>query len=145
MGVATPSGSVVINTPYGLRASGLNISGTTSSYPPGILDGDIYKVVVDRTNSTLGAGSTSITSSLYGHEVAGSTGAITMSDGFTCYAVYNLNTDAFYFYLNAASAYAGSTNRIFWASNTGTVSITLQIWLSYVGSTNFSISNVSNF
>jgi hypothetical protein len=145
MGVATPSGSVVINTPYGLRASGLNISGTTSSYPPGILDGDIYKVVVDRTNSTLGAGSTNITSSLYGHEVAGSTGAITMSDGFTCYAVYNLNTDAFYFYLNAASAYAGSTNRIFWASNTGTVSITLQIWLSYVGSTNFSISNVSNF
>ena len=144
LGVATPSGATVINTPYSLRPSGTGISGAISSYPVGNQDGDIYKVIIDRTNSTLGTNSGFITSSLYGHEVAGSVGSIVMSDGFTCYAVYNSATDSYFLYLNAASAYSGASNRIFWASNTGTVTITLQIWLSYVGSVNYALSNVSN-
>lgn len=139
-----PTAALVVNTPYGLRAGGLNISGATSTYPVGQADGDIYKVIIDLSNSTVGAFGTSITTSLYGHEVGGSTGQIVMSDGFICYAVYNANTDAYYFYLNSASAYAGSPNRIFWASGTAAASLTLQIWLSYVGSTSYLLSNKSN-
>ena len=142
-GVNTP-GAVTINTPYSVNVSGNNISGTLSVAPVNITDGDIYKIIIDLTNSTLGAGASSVTNSLYGHEVGGSTGVITMSDGFTCYAVFKSGL-GFYLYLNAASAYTGATNRIFWASNTSAVSMTLQIWASYVGSTNFAFSNVSNF
>ena len=144
LGTSVAGGATVINAPYGIRASGLGISGTTSTYPVGIADGDIYKIIIDRTNSTLGAGANSITTSLYGHEVAGSTSQIVMSDGFTCYGVYNSVTDNLYLYLNSAGAYSGASNRQFWASSTGAISITLQVWMSYVGSTNYLISNISN-
>jgi hypothetical protein len=145
LGVAVPSGATVVNTPYSLRSSGNNISGSVSVYPVGIQDGDIFKCIVDLSNSTLGVGATSITSSLYGHEFAGSTGTITLSDGFTCYAVYNLSLNAFSLFLNATSAYNGSTNRQFWASATGPITATIQVWLSYVGSNSYLLSNIPNF
>lgn len=146
LAVGVPTGATVINTPYGLRVSGNpNISGTTSVYPTGIQDGDIYKVIIDLTNSTLGAGSSSVTTSVLGHEVTGSTIPLTMSDGFTCYAVYNLTNNQLYLYSSAAAAWAGSPNRIFWASNTGAITLTLQIWMSYVGSIASALNNVSNF
>lgn len=145
LGVAVPSGATVVNTPFSLRSSGNNISGSASTYPIGIADGDIYKCIIDISNSTLGVGATSITSALYGHEFAGSTGTITMSDGFTCYAVYNLALNAFGLFLNCTSAYNGSTNRIFWASATGPITATIQIWLSYVGSNSYLLSNIPNF
>lgn len=144
LGVNTP-GAVTINVPYSLTISGLNISGATSTFPVGIQDGDIYKIIVDRTNSTIGVGGAFIVTSLYGHEVAGATGQIVMTDGFICYGVYASNVNGFYLYLNAASAYTGATNRQFWASNTTAVTMTLQIWASYVGSTNYQLANVSNF
>lgn len=140
----TTTGALVINTPYILVQSGNNISGTTSVLPPNTTDGDIYKVIIDVTNSILGANSGNVTSSLYGHEVAGSTGTITMSDGFICYAVFRAGS-GFVLYLNSAAAYTGATNRQFWASGTSAQpTMTLQVWMSYVGSTNFAISNVSN-
>lgn len=145
LGVGVPSGATVINTPYLLRAVGNNISGTTSVNPVGIADGDIYKVIVDVTNSTLGTNATSVTNSLFGHEVAGSTIPAIMSDGFTCYAVYNAATTGFYLYASANAAYAGSPNRIYWASFTGPITIVLQIWISYVGSINYNLNNISNF
>lgn len=145
LGVGVPSGNVTINTPYLLRAVGNNISGAVSVNPVGITDGDIYKVIVDLTNSTLGTNAAFVTSSLYGHEVGGSTGGIIMSDGFTCYAVYNAQTTGFYFYLSATAAYNGASNRIFWASNTGPITIVLQCWISYVGSVNYSLANTPNF
>lgn len=145
LGVGVAAGTTVINTPYALRVAGNNISGAASAYPIGINDGDVYKVIVDTSNSTLGAGSTNVTTSNYGHEIAGSTGGIGMSDGFTCYAVYNANTNGFYFYLNATAAFSGSPNRIFWASATGAITMVLQIWVSYIGSVNFVLANTPNF
>jgi len=142
LGLGTPSGSTVINTPFGLRSSGTGINGVTSAYPVGQVDGDIYKVIVDFTNSTRGANSSFVILPLVSHEVSGSTISYTMADGFSCYAVYNSGTDAYYLYPNAASAYVGS--RIFWASGTGTVTLTLQVWISYVGSINGAMSNLSN-
>jgi hypothetical protein len=139
------SGALVINTPYVLVLAGNGISGSTSTLPVGATDGDIYKVIIDRTNSTLNANSGNVTTSLYGHEVPGATGQIVMSDGFTCYAVYGSNYGGFILYLNAASAYSGAANRQFWASNTSAQpSMILQVWMSYVGSTNYTLSNVSN-
>ena len=138
------TGAITINTPYILVQSGNNISGTTSVLPPGTTDGDIFKVIIDITNSTLGALSGGVTNSLYGHETAGTVGTITMSDGFTCYAVFRAGT-GFVLYLNAPGAYTGAANRQFWASATSLQpTMVLQVWMSYVGSTNFSISNVSN-
>ncbi len=143
-GLGVVGGNTTINAPYALTIGGNNISGSASAWPVGILDGDIYKVILDRTNSTFIAGSNNILNSLYGHEVAGSTGTIVYSDGFTCYAVYNANVGGIYLYLNAAAAYAGSPNRIFWASNTGAINVTIQLWMSYVGSTNYTLANISN-
>lgn len=141
------TGNSVINTPYQLQlAMTPNISGTTSAWPVGIADGDIFKIIIDRTNSTLGLNFANITNSLYGHEIPGSSGTIVYSDGMICYGVYNSNNSVLTLYLNSTSAYSGAANRQFWASGTGIVSAsTFQIWMSYVGSTSYLLSNISNF
>jgi len=142
MALSVPSGATTINTPFGLRNSGLTIAGVNSAYPVGQLDGDIYKVIVDFTNSTKGSNSTFVIQPLVSHDVSGSTLSYTMADGFTCYAIYNLAGDLYYFYPNAPAAYVGS--RIFWASGTGSITLTLQVWMSYVGSINGAMNNLSN-
>lgn len=144
MYVNIPTGATVINTPYLLRITGNNISGSPSAYPVGQVDGDIYKVIVDLTNSGSNTNPSYITTSLIGHEVSGSTIPLVMSDGFTCYAVFNATTNGYYLYANAAGAFAGSPNRIFWASNTGVCTQGLHLWMSYVGSVNYTLANVSN-
>jgi len=142
MALSVPSGATTINTPFGLRNSGLTIAGVNSAYPVGQLDGDIYKVIVDFTNSTKGSNSTFVIQPLVSHDVSGSTLSYTMADGFTCYAIYNLAGDLYYFYPNAPAAYVGS--RIFWASGTGSITLTLQVWMSYIGSINGAMNNLSN-
>ena len=141
----TLTGPTTINAPYLLRVGGNNISGVTSTWPVGITDGDIFKVIIDLTNSSLGANANFVTTSFYGHDTPTNTSSFAFSDGFTCYANYSSAQNGIILYLNSPAAYTGAANRQFWASNTGAVVMQLQFWFSYVGSTNSLLSNVSNF
>lgn len=113
--------------------TGNDISGTASTAPPGVTNGDIYKVIIDLTNSSSMTGATASTL-LRVTEVNGYN-PVTIQDGTTLYAVYN--GAAFIFYPNAAAAF---TNGPLVSGVPGTVTANLQVWLSLIGTignTNF--------
>lgn len=109
-----------------------NLSGTPSVLPPGTTAGDIFKVIIDRTNSTAGPNSGFIfTFNVQGSAPQNATQSV-MSDGMTVYATYAPNQN-WVFYPNVASARASIHPLT--ASGSGVVSASvLQVWVSYVGS-----------
>lgn len=112
---------------------GNDISGTASTAPPGVTNGDVYKVIIDLTNATTMTGATASTL-LRVTEVNGYN-TVTIQDGTTLYAVYN--GAAFIFYPNATAAF---TNGAIVSGVTATVTANLQVWLSLIGTignTNF--------
>lgn len=111
--------------------SGNDISGTAASTPSNATAGDIYKVIFDNSNSVGYTNCTASTAlqdlvSLYG---GGISLPVTIQDGTTLYAVYD--GAHFELYPNADAAYA--QNSQFRAGVTATISISLLVWLSYVG------------
>lgn len=109
-----------------------NLSGTLSVLPTGTVAGDIFKVIIDRTNSTAGPNSVNVFTSLIQGSPGQSSTSIVMSDGMTVYATYAGN-QIWVFYPNAASAKAATHPLT--ASNAGVISASvLQIWASYIGS-----------
>jgi len=124
-----------ITNAWGATVSGvLNLSGTASSLPTGASDGDLYKVIIDRTNSVAGGNATNVFTSITFPASSSLTSGqtIIMQDGTTLYALYSGNQN-FTFYPSAAAAYAG--NRPLLGSAASTVTgTTLQTWMSYVGS-----------
>jgi hypothetical protein len=123
------SGVVTSGAVYSLSIGGNNLSGSASTLPSGATNGDIYKIIIDLTNSTLTAGGTAITTSNVPEHSSGSAG-ITFSDGTTLYA--NYNGSSFALYPNVDSAFTNSRQLV--TSSATTVNITLQVWLSYLGS-----------
>lgn len=135
--------TTIVDVVWGASLGGsANLSGTLSVIPPGTIAGDIFKIIIDRTNSTLGAFSVNVlTSNIQGASLQQST-PVVMSDGMTCYATYAGN-QIWVFYPNAASAKAAT--HPFTASASGTIlASTLQVWASYIGS-NGSANLVPNF
>lgn len=115
-------------------APALTISGTATALPTGAADGDIYKIIIDRTNSTLSANAiTAIANSITfpTNSPLTSGQAIIMNDGTTLYALFSGNGN-FTFYPNVTSAYSGIRPLLATASLAIGVS-TLQVWMSYVG------------
>ncbi len=122
---------------------GNNIGGTTSVIPSGAVIGDVYKVIVDLTNSTVASWVATTASNLLLLAVGPTTtNAVTLSDGFTCYAVYGGSGTGFQFYPNPESAYVASAG-YFQFGVTATVTFNLQCWFSYIGQvgTNNFVSN----
>lgn len=112
---------------------GNDISGTASTAPPGVVNGDVYKVIIDLTNSTPMTGATASTL-LRVTEVNGYN-PLTLQDGTTLYALYN--GAAFIFYPNATAAFS---NGALTSHITAIVTANLQVWMSLigtVGNTNF--------
>lgn len=109
-----------------------NLSGTPSALPTGTVAGDIFKVIIDRTNSTAGPNSVNVFTSLIQGSPGQSSTSIIMSDGMTVYATYAGN-QIWVFYPNAASAKAATHPLT--ASGAGIITASvLQIWVSYIGS-----------
>lgn len=130
--VALNTGIVSANgTVYSLGVTGaINISGTSSANPTGIADGDIFKVIIDKTNST----GTGTSTGIYNSAIVNQTGltTIALSDGTTIYAVYSSSTDAYRFYVTLVNAIGGDRN--LQATATGTNVGNMQTWMSYVSS-----------
>jgi len=125
--------AAVVDVVWGASIGGSgNISGSLSAVPPNSNAGDIFKVIIDRTNSTFGANSAAITNSLIESTSLQTSTPIVMSDGMTLYGVYASGNQIWTFYPSAAAAYSG--NRPLSASATLVVAgSTLQVWVSYVG------------
>lgn len=113
---------------------GVTLNGTTSSLPSGWVIGDIYKVIVDNTNSTYTVGTAANLLQL--PTAAGSTQPLTLTDGTTLYGVIDQTNDIVLF-ANPDAAYAAASPLQFGASLT--YNVTIQIWISLVGS----ISNLN--
>lgn len=118
-----------------------NLGGVQSAFPSGFAQGDIYKVIMDVTNSTFTVGTAA---NLLEVNVGGSAAAITLSDGFTCYAVA---TDAttLAFYPNTPSAFVAQNTVAFLWGTSLTFNVNLQIWISLVSTGQTAASFVSNF
>jgi len=112
--------------------TGNNVSGTSATFPPGYTSGDIYKVIVDVTNSSAAAWTVATPSTL----LQGSSnnpffGAIPLQDGTTIYAIA-VNSTTLVFVRNVVDAYAQAD--ILDYASTGTVTWNLQISMSFIGS-----------
>lgn len=115
--------------------NGNDISGTTSVAPPGVTNGDIYKVIIDLSNATPMTNATAAT--IFRVNEVGGYNTMTVQDGTTLYALYN--GAAFIFYPNAAAAFSGAAGLISGVTN-ASVTVNFQAWLSLigtVGNTNF--------
>jgi hypothetical protein len=108
---------------------GNNLSGVQSAFPSTAKTGDIFKVIFDITNSTFTTGTAA---NLLQGELCGNAQALTLSDGFTCYAL--MATNGFIaIYSNASAAYNANAADSFAFGATLTYNVNVQIWISLIG------------
>jgi len=129
--VALGGASVTIGTTTQilLPVYGNDISGSASTAPTGVVSGDVYKVILDITNSSsLPSGITNLAV----YNTGGNT-QILPTDGTTLYAKYE--TTSFYFYPNVEAAFSGVgvAGVIIPGAPITTATFTLQTWMSLVG------------
>jgi len=137
-------------TVFFATGTGNNLAGT-NGLPTGATIGDVYKVILDNTNSTYTAGSGGVSNTtLLANQMTSGNGfnavSMTIVDGMTLYAVlYNNSLNAFQLYLNAEDAFtlANPLRFNFTASASG--SVLLQTWMSYIGSVGSTINVTPNF
>jgi len=134
---AVTAGDVATTTPGGAAFGGA--SGVGTALPTGWSKGDIYKVVLDITNSSF-TGVTAATVLRFGYTSSGTD--VPLVDGFTLYmAIIETNGQA-RLYQNAESAWTNSVP-MEWQTS-ATIAMDLMSWISYVG--NFgNINNIPNF
>jgi len=114
-----------------LVASGNDISGSAFALPSGIANGDIFKCIVDLKNSSLGAYTESTIFQTYTNASSSSGFTLTLVDGSTFYLCYDASSK-FAAYATIEEAFS-QTSCMLWAT-TQTTTISLQVWISYVGS-----------
>jgi hypothetical protein len=144
--VRTVANTIDTNATFSLAGGTLLDAVTTSAVPPGCVPGDIYKVILSLANNGL-AGRAANTVLAFSNFAGGST-AITLTEGYTCYARVDgtgVIVDLFPDYISAtagvSSSVAGST--LVWQASF-TANLQIQCFLSLVGSANPSILQ-SNF
>ncbi len=114
---------------------GINQDGSASALPTGATNGDIYKMIVLPTNSTVSGTNATwtncTTSNLFMYHTSGSNGStLTLDDGVTLYAVYAQS--AIYLYQNYANATTDS-NRLYYGV-TATITYNLCTYISLLSS-----------
>lgn len=135
IGITAVNLSVGNTTNLYFGVTGNDISGTASTAPPGIANGDVYKVIVDLSNATAMVNVTATT--LFRVAEVSGFNPVSLQDGTTLYAVYNGTN--FIFYANATGAFTLANPLVSGVSNAA-VTAGLQVWLSLigtVGNTNF--------
>lgn len=121
----------------GLVLTGNNLSGTAATVMPGNEAGDVYKVILDLTNSATASWTVATPSTLF-QEVIGGAGmsALGLQDGMTLYAVVSsstLSSNGLALYVNAEAAFLADPAGSLYYGCTGTITYNLQCWLSYIG------------
>lgn len=120
-----------------------NISGGVSTLPTGYTIGDVYKVILDVTNSNP-AGWTNITTTNFMDSQIGNTSQ-PISDGFTCYGLATAGTTLqLYPTVNAAFVAGAQGDFYRYGVTNASIDYTLQVWVSFVG-TQTSLNNLPNF
>lgn len=135
IGINAATLSVGNTTNLYFGVTGNDISGTASTAPPGIANGDVYKVIVDLSNAIAMVNVTATT--LFRVAEVSGFNPVSLQDGTTLYAVYNGTN--FIFYANATGAFTLANPLVSGVSNAA-VTAGLQVWLSLigtVGNTNF--------
>jgi len=130
IGITTTAVTATVTLFVG-NPSGNNLTGGAAVMPAGAIAGDVYKIIFDVTNSGSGLWVNVTPSNLMTIKLGGTSSAegITVSDGFTCYAVYDgTGLRAFG---TCTAAYAGNPDIAF--ATTATITYNLQCWLSLVG------------
>jgi len=104
---------------------------STSALPTGTVVGDVFKVIMNITNANF----TAVTVANIFETVltAGNSVGMTITDGFTAYAIYS-STGHFYLTSNYVSSMAVATN-VSWGV-TATFAATIPAYISYVGTLN---------
>lgn len=118
-----------------LTITGLNIAGTASSPPTNGKLADVYKVILDVTNSNP-AGWTNVTvNNLFATVNVSDVNPLTVTDGMTLYALCLGTTSKFTLFTSPTEAYAsqGANSGLCWGVGAA-VTFGLQCWMSYVGS-----------
>jgi hypothetical protein len=128
--------TVSIGDKFSCALTGNDISGAAASLPAGTITGDIFKVIIDVTNSSPSSWLNCTTSNLMNSVVNsdGSSVNLAIADGTTLYAVY-IGSNIFSFYQNPEQAFnAGTAYRSGVVYGVGAaVTYNLQCWLSYIG------------
>ncbi len=124
--LAVTSGS----TSFNMGITGKDLSNTSSTMIQSAAVGDIYKVIFDVTNSQLLNTWTNCTAAnLLAYQTPSASTAVTLDDGFTCYAIYS--NSSLFFYPTLEAAYSNSQQ--FRYGITATVTFAITAWLSLVG------------
>jgi len=130
LNLGTTTTAVINTTAIQLSTVGNGISGAASALPTGCTNGDIYKVIVDLTNSTSGSWVNGTPANpIRVGEPSGYVG-VSVSDGTTLYALYN--GSLFTFYPNAEAAFVGGSDYLLYGASS-TITFNYQCWLSLVG------------
>lgn len=117
-------------TTFQLNVFGNNLSGQAAKDPTGASLGDIYKVIVDSTNSSYGSATTANLVVLKYPSGQG----VTIVNGFTCYALLDSVTTTYSLFPSLSFARAGVNNFVYGLTN-GSLTFNLQCWLTLIDGT----------
>jgi len=112
---------------------GNGLSGSASALPTGYTPGDVYKLIIDVTNSNPVSWTNSTVANLIDFKTAGTYSTFTIVDGVTIYAVVD-NTGVVMLCENPTQAFAGTSTLVY--GITATVTYNLQCWMSLIGTIN---------
>lgn len=137
LSIATQTGAVSPGTTILFTATGTNIAGVSGAIPSGLANGDVYKVIIDVTNTSVtwafSAGSINVNTFMRVPTSNSGYTPFTVQDGTTLYCVYNGAN--FIFYANPEAAYVEQNPIAFNASATITT-FGLMAWMSLIGTVN---------
>lgn len=143
----TATASVIKGQPFLPVVQGINPDGTNSSRPNGGSVGDVYKVIVQSTNSTVTGTNASWTagvtlSNLIEFDNNGITGALTLDDGYTLYTVDPGTTNGWSFWLSLEGAKTlSATTDLDYGVTVNPATFNLCCLVSLVGSINSNVQS----
>jgi len=127
------SAAITAGNIISLPVLGPKYDGNPATPPSGVVDGEIYKVILDVTNArTLSTWTNCTPANLIAFRGSGgdTRQAYTIDDGFTCFCEYTLASNEYRFYPTLTAAIADSNPLVFGVS--ATVSFNLSCWISLV-------------
>lgn len=118
------------STAFQLNVFGNTLNGQAAKDPTGASLGDIYKVIIDATNSSFGAATTGNLMVLKYPSGQG----VNIVNGFTAYALLDTVTTTYTFFPSINFARAGVNNFVYGLTN-GSLTFNLQCWVTLIDGT----------
>lgn len=142
--------AVTTNTSFNFALQGTVLDGiTNSAMPTNATKGDVYKIIFDVSNSSASSWTNVTTTNLLENQVSNVDTAFTVGDGFTCYGCWDgtymaITANSMQAFIPPVTGGAGTGPTTLTFGVTATVTFTLQVWISYIGTVS-STSNMPNF